>query len=145
MATFSRRAAAGVVAATCFMPHLAMAADRPRLKVRELYGKGGKFSEQAVALAGERIEIPGFMAPPLKPDVKFFVLTKMPMAVCPFCDNEADWPRDIVLVLMRGNQDWVDFNRPILTQGVLELGTKIDHETGFVSRVRLADAVYEML
>jgi hypothetical protein len=83
------------------------------------------------------------MAPPLKPDAQFFVLTKMPMAVCPFCDNEADWPRDIVLVRLRERQDWVIFNRAIVTEGVLELGTEVDEETGFVSRVRLTDAVYE--
>jgi hypothetical protein len=27
--------------------------------------------------------------------------------------------------------------------GILELGTEIDEETGFVSKVRLTDAVYE--
>jgi hypothetical protein len=80
------------------------------------------------------------MAPPLKPDAKFFVLIKMPMAVCPFCETEADWPRDIVLVRLRERQDW-SFNRPIVTEGVLELGTEVDEETGFVSRVRLTDAV----
>lgn len=28
----------------------------------------------------------------------FFVLTRYPMSVCPFCSNAADWPVDIVLV-----------------------------------------------
>jgi len=73
------------------------------------------------------------------------VLTKMPMAVCPFCDKEADWPQDIVLVRLREKQDWVDFNLPILVTGTLSLGTEIDQETGFVSRVRLIDAAYERL
>jgi hypothetical protein len=113
------------------------------LKVRELYGRGMEFSDKAQALDGQRVQIRGFMAPPLKPDAQFFVLTKMPMAVCPFCDNEADWPRDIVLVRLRERQDWVIFNRAIVTEGVLELGTEVDEETGFVSRVRLTDAVYE--
>jgi hypothetical protein len=113
------------------------------LKVRELYGRGMEFSDKAQALNGRRVQIRGFMAPPLKPEAQFFVLTKMPMAVCPFCDNEADWPRDIVLVRLRERQEWVTFNRPIVTEGVLELGTEIDEETGFVSRVRLTDAIYE--
>jgi hypothetical protein len=122
-------------------PRAAYAADM--LKVRELYGRGMEFTEKAQTLAGKRVQIRGFMAPPLKPDAQFFVLTKMPMAVCPFCETEADWPRDIVLVQLRQRQDWVSFNRPIVTEGVLELGTEVDEETGFVSRVRLTDAVYE--
>jgi hypothetical protein len=114
-----------------------------RIKIRDLYKTQKEFSERALALANSEVEVPGFMAPPLKPDATFFVLTKMPMAVCPFCDNEADWPRDIVLVRLRERQDWVIFNRAIVTEGVLELGTEVDEETGFVSRVRLTDAVYE--
>lgn len=114
-----------------------------RIKIRDLYETQAEFSKQAKTLEGERIEIPGFMAPPLKPDAEFFVLTKMPMAVCPFCDSAADWPVDIVLVLLRKEQEWVDFNRPIVARGVLELGVAVDEETGFVSKVRLVDAEYE--
>ena len=113
------------------------------LKVRELYGRGMEFSDKAQALDGQRVQIRGFMAPPLKPDAQFFVLTKMPMAVCPFCNDEADWPTDIVLVRLKREQEWLDFNRPIVVTGILELGTEIDEETGFVSKVRLTDAVYE--
>ena len=116
-----------------------------RIKLRDIYGRGAAFSEEALALADEPVQIQGFMAPPLKPDASFFVLTKMPMAVCPFCDKEADWPQDIVLVRLRREQDWVDFNLPILVTGTLSLGTEIDAETGFVSRVRLIDASYERL
>ncbi|WP_191060428.1 hypothetical protein [Geminicoccus harenae] len=116
-----------------------------RIKLRDIYGRGAAFSEEALALADEPVQIQGFMAPPLKPDAPFFVLTKMPMAVCPFCDKEADWPQDIVLVRLRQKQDWVDFNLPILVTGTLSLGTEIDEETGFVSRVRLIDAAYERL
>jgi hypothetical protein len=112
-----------------------------QIKIRDLYVRGD-FSEQALALAEQRIEVPGFMAPPVKPDADFFVLTRRPMAVCPFCDNEADWTSDIVLVKLDGEQDWIAFNRPIVVTGVLELGTEIDPETGFVSRVRLREAVY---
>jgi hypothetical protein len=115
-----------------------------RIKIRDLYQTQAEFSEQALALAGQQVEIPGFMAPPLKPEARFFVLTKMPMAVCPFCETEADWPMDIVLVLLRELGEWVDFNRPILATGRLELGVAIDQDTGFVSKVRLADASFEL-
>jgi hypothetical protein len=80
----------------------------------------------------------------LKPDVNFFVLTKLPMAVCPFCDSELNWPNDIVLVRLRDRQDWVDFNQAIVATGTLELGTEIDEATGFVSRVRLVGAAFEL-
>jgi hypothetical protein len=129
-------AAGGVVALA--RPGFAL----PQIKLRDIYGKGAVFSEQALALADQVVEIQGFMAPPLKPDAAFFVLTKRPMAVCPFCDNELDWPQDIVLVRLASPQDWVDFNLPIRVAGTLSLGTEIDPETGFVSRVRLLDASY---
>jgi hypothetical protein len=116
-----------------------------QIKIRDLYKTQAEFSERALALQGQEIEIPGFMAPPLKPDASFFVLTKRPMSVCPFCDTEADWPLDIVLVLLQEQQEWVYFNRPIMTTGVLELGVEVDEETGFVSKVRLADARFELV
>ena len=115
-----------------------------RLRIRDLYAKGAEFSDKAQSLSGQKVVIQGFMAPPLKADAAFFVLTKLPMAVCPFCDSELNWPTDIVLVRLHSRQDWVDFNLPILVTGRLELGTEIDQETGFVSRVRLVEAEYDL-
>ncbi len=115
------------------------------LRLRDLYAERAEFSAQAQQLDGGEVALQGFMAPPVKPDAKFFVLTKLPMAVCPFCDSELDWPTDIVLVRLDGHQGWVDFNQPIVVTGILRLGTEIDPETGFVSRVRLEDATYRLL
>lgn len=112
------------------------------LKVRDLYSTGGSFSEKAKSFENKKIKMQGFMAPPLKPDAKFFVLTKMPMAVCPFCDNEADWPRDIVVVYLNTTLKAVNFNKLIEVKGTLKLGTFIDTDTGFVSRVRLTNASF---
>lgn len=112
--------------------------------MRDLYAAGAEFSAQARALNGREVVVQGFMAPPLKAEAAFFVLTKLPLAVCPFCDSELDWPTDIVLVRLRREQDWVDFNQPIRVRGTLALGTEIDPETGFVSRVRLVEAAYEL-
>ncbi len=119
-------------------------AAAPRLRMRDLYASGGAFSADAQRLDGQDVAIQGFMAPPLKADAGFFVLTKLPLAVCPFCDSELDWPTDIVLVRLRRRQDWVDFNQPIVVTGTLKLGTEIDAETGFGSRVRLVEAAYEL-
>jgi len=116
-----------------------------RILIRDLYTRGAEFSPQALALAEQTVSIPGFMAPPLKPDAAFFVLTKLPMSVCPFCDSELTWPTDIVLVRLDKSQEWVDFNQRILVTGTLALGTEIDQDTGFVSRVRLVGARYELI
>ena len=110
--------------------------------LRDLYNKDLSFSDLAKSLEGERIVVDGFMAPPLKADSKFFVLTKKPMAVCPFCESEADWPGDILAIYTKRRIKVIPFNVRIEVQGVLELGTETDPDTGFVSRVRLADAKY---
>lgn len=124
------------------LPDTACAADAP-LKLRTLYNKDRSFSDLAHSLEGTRVSVGGYMAPPLKADSKFFVLTKIPMAVCPFCETETEWPRDILAIYTKRIVDVVAFNSKIVTRGVLELGTFKDPETGFVSRARLVDAVYE--
>ena len=79
-------------------------AAEERLRIRDLYAERAEFSARANELSGKPVEVQGFMAPPLKADAAFFVLTKLPMAVCPFCDSELDWPNDIVLVRLRREQ-----------------------------------------
>lgn len=96
-----------------------------------------------MALNGKKVAISGFMAPPLKAQADFFVLTKMPMAVCPFCESEADWPDDILFIRGKDTIDVIRYTEPLIVTGILELGTKVDNETGFVSRVRVINADYE--
>ena len=143
MAGLKRRRLLGMLVVAGIPARPGLAAER--LRIRDLYGQGAEFSPQAIALNERTVQIQGFMAPPLKPDADFFVLTRLPMAVCPFCDSELNWPSDIVLVRLRDRQDWVDFNLPILVTGMLALGTEIDAATGFVSRVRLVDAVFALV
>jgi hypothetical protein len=130
--------AAGLMASPC----VAHAAGEP-LRIREFYNKDLSFSGRAQALDGTRIAVRGFMAPPLKAESIFFVLTARPMAVCPFCESEAEWPDDILAVYAKRIVDVIPFNIEILTRGTLALGTFEDPETGFVSRVRILDATFE--
>ena len=123
----------------------ALGAENRIFKMRDLYEKDLSFSELAQEHEGKPIEIRGFMAPPLKAEAKFFVLTKKPLAVCPFCETEAEWPDDIVVVYTEDVIDVVPFNYPISVEGKLSLGTYKDEEIGFVSRVRLVDASYSKL
>ncbi|MGI9492225.1 MAG: hypothetical protein ACR2QF_07500 [Geminicoccaceae bacterium] len=120
-------------------------AETTAFKMRDLYEKDLSFSKLAQEFDGKAIEIQGFMAPPLKAESQFFVLTKKPMSVCPFCETEADWPDDIVVVYTEDVVDVVPFNLPIAVHGKLSLGTYRDEEIGFVSRVRLIDASYARL
>lgn len=118
------------------------------LRFSEMYAGasplGIVLSEKLKALEGRTVVMEGFMAPPLKPTLSFFVLTRVPMSICPFCSTDADWPYDIVLVHLKKPVVALPFDRPIRVVGRLELGTKTDAETGFVSLVRIyADSVSE--
>jgi|SRR6056297_2087706 len=109
------------------------------LKLRELY-EGRDFSPLARDLEGTTIDVDGYMAPPLQADSSFFVLTKIPMSVCPFCETEAEWPDNIVAIYTRRKFDTVPFNRKIVVTGALALGSYRDPDTGFLSMVRLENA-----
>jgi hypothetical protein len=84
----------------------------------------------------------GYMAPPLKPEIDFFVLTSLPTAICPFCDAAASWPDDIVLVRLSRPVRALAYDRLLDVSGTLEIGIDTDAATGFVSLVRLRDAKY---
>lgn len=119
------------------------------LEFSELYSKttvrGVEFSPKLQALAGKQVVMAGWMAPPLKPKLDFFVLTKAPLATCPFCSSAADWPPDIVLVIMPPGRLAEPTTQRIRVVGRLEVGIKEDAATGFVSLVRIyADRVEEV-
>jgi hypothetical protein len=102
----------------------------------------GRYTEKAKKLAGKTVEMHGYMAPPLKPEIDFFVLTSLPTAICPFCDAAASWPDDIVLVNLSRPVRALAYDRLLDVSGTLEIGTFTDEATGFVSLVRLRDAKY---
>jgi hypothetical protein len=119
------------------------------LAFSELYSGNGilglQFSDKLRALAGQRVDVAGFMAPPLKAEASFFVLTREPVSLCPFCNSDADWPSDIIVVFLKDELTFVQNNAPILASGRLELGSQLDKLTGFVSQIRLVEAEYRRL
>lgn len=141
---FTRRAFAALGLAALF-PIPARAATE--LGFDELYGKvtvlGLEFSEKVLSLDGQRVRLTGFMAPPLKAESAFFVLGKQPMALCPFCSSDADWPDDIIVIYLRRKQTFEHMNGLVAVEGVLEHGSWIDPDTGFVSQLRLREATFE--
>lgn len=135
-----RRLLLAAAGATLLAP--ALPARAAPIRVRELYDRDRSLSDLAETSLGSRIDVRGFMAPPLRAESDFFVLTKMPMSVCPFCETAAEWPDDILAVYTKRTVDVVPFNVGIVVSGVLEFGEHRDPHTGFVSMVRLMDATY---
>lgn len=135
--------AAAAGAALLPMTKTATLAAEPQIRLRELYERDMSFTPFARAHEGQRIAVEGFMAPPLKAESSFYVLTNIPMSICPFCSSETEWPNDILAVYAQRVVNVIPFNVKIVTRGTLELGTYKDPELGFVSRVRLVDAVQE--
>jgi len=113
----------------------------PTLQFTEFYQGGGArgliLSDKLIALHSKRVVMVGFMAPPLKPALDFFVLTRVPLALCPFCASDAQWPEDIVFVRLPPGQTLTPTSALLQVVGRLDVGTKTDTATGFVSLVRI--------
>ena len=118
-----------LMAVAIALPATAYALDVASLQFDQLYKsfgvRGYEFSDTLMVLKDNPVAMRGYMAPPLKPESHFFVLTGQPLALCPFCQSDADWPADIVVV-----------------SGKLDVGSWTDPETGFVSQIRIVDASF---
>ena len=113
----------------------------PTLQFAAFYQGGGAqgltLRYKLVALHGQRVVMTGFMAPPLKPALDFFVLTRIPLALCPFCASDAQWPEDMVFVRLPPGQTLTPTSALLQVVGRLDVGTQTDTATGFVSLVCL--------
>lgn len=139
-----RRRQVALWAAAC-LPVRALAQSAPRIRMFELYKPDLSFSDLAQRLAGKQVSIQGFMAPHLKVESDFFVLSNTPVDTCPFCESEDQWIDTIIFVRMKTRQEAVRPGELIQVQGQLEIGPKTDAASGFVSRVRLAGATFQRL
>lgn len=139
-----RRALSGA-AALLLLPGAVHAAPE-RIGFDELYGTwsvtGLRFSDKVQRLAGQTVSVRGYMAPPLSAEAIFFVLTREPMSICPFCSSDAEWPPDILVVYLRRRALPLDPSERIEVTGRLETGSWTDPESGFVSQLRLRDAEF---
>ncbi|WP_244641935.1 hypothetical protein [Chelatococcus reniformis] len=132
--------------ATSVTPIRPARAAEATLDFDELYGKvsplGLTFSDKVKQLAGREVTMRGYIAPPLKAEANFFVLTEIPMSICPFCSSDADWPDNIIVIYLDGPRTFEQANRLIRASGRLEVGSWTDPETGFVSLLRLVGASF---
>jgi len=97
---------------------------------------GLQSSDKLKSLDGQHVVIEGYVAPPLKPRLDFFVLTKIQLAFCPFCSTDVEWPDDIALVYLP-EQQLISSEYPVRVTGQLEVGSSVDAEAGMVSLVRI--------
>lgn len=146
MPTLTRRSLVALPALALFTRNAAAAGEPVPLLFEQLYKSQGVrglvFSDLVLSLKGRSVGMRGYMAPPLKPESKFFVLTREPMALCPFCQSDADWPADIVVVYLDRATPLLGGGEPVTVRGILEVGSSTDAETGFVSQLRIVDAVF---
>lgn len=149
-ARFNRRQALtmtlGLVSGLPMVAAAGRASANSDITFDELYGKisvlGLEFSDKVKQLNGKEIAMRGFMAPPLKAEAQFFVLTEIPMSICPFCSTDSDWPDNIVVVYLGEKQTFTQPSQTIEVRGTLEMGSWTDPETGFVSLLRIRQAEY---
>ena len=135
-----------LVAALALLPLASLAAtELPRIRMFELYKDDKSYSDTAKKLAGKTISMQGFMAPHLKVESDFFVLSNSPAETCPFCASADEWIDTLIFVRMKKRQEATRPGNLIQVEGKLEIGPQTDASTGFVSRVRLVDANFRLL
>lgn len=141
-AVLAAAAAAAVLTGT-------VTAEAADISFDELYSdwtaEGLVLSDKTLSLEGQTVTMTGYMAPPLTPTIHFFVLTEVPMSVCPFCSSDADWPDNIIVVKLSESVTALPYDSPISVTGTLEIGGEVDEETGFVSQLRIAADSIEAL
>ena len=97
---------------------------------------GLKLTDKLLSLDGKEVVMEGYMAPPLKPELDWFVLTSIRLEFCPFCSSLADWPSDIAVVYLNSGVTY-STQLPLRVQGRMEIGRSVDPETGMISLVRI--------
>lgn len=147
LCSIRRRSFVGLVSLSPLMAFARpVAAATAQLGFDDLYSKvtvlGLEFSSKVKSLNGQAVEMGGFMAPPLKAEAQFFVLTEIPMSICPFCSTDSDWPDNIVVIYLAEKQTFVQGGTKIGVSGTLEVGGWTDPETGFRSQLRIRNASY---
>ncbi len=102
---------------------------------------GVEYSAKVRKLAGQRVRVEGFLAPHAGGRAApFLVLAGQPMVGCPHCLGALDLPGDSLVAYFGAKPGMAETGIPVAVEGVLDLGSRTDVQTGFVSTIRLFDA-----
>lgn len=102
---------------------------------------GVEYSTKARKLVGQRVRVEGFLAPHAGGRAApFLVLAGQPMVGCPHCLGAFDLPGDSLVAYFGSRLGMAETGIPVAVEGVLDIGSRTDAQTGFVSTVRLFDA-----
>jgi hypothetical protein len=91
-------------------------------------------------LVGRAVRAEGFLAPHIGRFAPFMVLTEEPVVGCPHCRGSLDLPGESLIAYFKEPPSDRLIGLPVVVQGILDLGSRSDSRTGFVSTVRLLDA-----
>lgn len=105
---------------------------------------GLEMTDYLQSLDGKQVVIEGYMAPPLKLGLDWYMLNRIPQASCSFCSGASDWVDDAILVYYHGEEFPYTYN-PMRITGELHTGPVVDTQTGMVSFVRIYPNVKDMV
>ena len=93
-------------------------------------------SDKLLSLDGKLVEVKGYMAPPLKLGLDWFLLGDAPIGACPFHSTAASITSGTALVYVDGPEFPFSYE-PVNVIGELHVGELTDPETGMVSIARI--------
>jgi hypothetical protein len=108
---------------------------------RDLDLPGIEYSGKARKLAGQPVRVRGYLAPHAGGrKTPFFILAGQPMVGCPHCVAALDVPGDSLVAYFGNGVGLADTGVEVDIEGILDLGSRTDAQTGFVSTARLFEA-----
>lgn len=140
--TFISLATAGLVGGAPLSKVLG-AEDALPLDLATLYetdGSGGlNFAPHVLAAVSRLVVVTGYVAPHLQPGAPFHLVSHIPLSACPHCLGNRTLPKGTVAFypLRANGASYEPGADPVALKGYLELGAKVDPQTGFVTTIRL--------
>src|SRR6185503_14041595 len=93
---------------------------------------GLDYSTKVRKLVGQRVRVEGFLAPHAGGRIApFMVLSGQPVVGCPHCLGAIDLPGDSLVAYFGGAPGLADTGVPVAVEGVLDIGSRTDAQTGF--------------
>ena len=112
------------------------------VQFRDLFARGGKPSEAAVALSGRRVVMTGFSTPPPTMESPFLVFVGAPTNFCPYCSSIHEEDHLPYVLIYPENEEVPIFglSARILVTGTLQASHDYDPFYGIHNDVRILDA-----